>query len=118
MKRIYSIKSKDDLDLIFKEKKSVGNGYFVIYKSIHDNPHFKYAISIGKKYGNAVERNLAKRRIRYVISTHKDNIKSNYRFVIVVRQQAKKLSYQEIKENIKKLLYKAKITEKEEQKNA
>lgn len=118
MKRIYSIKSKDDLDLIFKEKKSVGNGYFVIYKSIHENPHFKYAISIGKKYGNVVERNLAKRRIRYIVATHKESIKTNYRFVIVVRQQAKKLSYQEMKENITKLLHRAKLREKEERTNA
>src|SRR5690554_3328325 len=115
MKRIYSIKSKDDLDLIFKEKKSVGNGYFVIYKSIHDNPHFKYAISIGKKFGNAVERNQAKRRLRYIVSNYSKYINPKYRFVIVVRPQSNLLPFDLIKENIIKLLIKAKIIEKEVQ---
>lgn len=118
MKRVYSIKSKEELDLVFKEKKSVGNGYFVIYFIKHDLPHFKYAISIGRKYGNAVNRNQAKRRLRYIVSSYKEKLKSDYRFVIVVRQQANSLSYKGIKDNITKLLIKAKLIEKEDTLNA
>lgn len=118
MKRIYSIKSKEALDLVFKEKKSVGNGYFAIYYITHEAPDFRYAISIGKKYGNAVERNQAKRRLRYIVSKYKDLIKPTGSFVIVVRPQSSKLSYQEIDNNITKLLYKAKILEKEAAKHA
>ncbi|MFA7416926.1 MAG: ribonuclease P protein component [Acholeplasma sp.] len=118
MKRIYSIKSKDELDLVFKEKRSVGNGYFVIYYQAHEGTHFKYAISIGKKYGNAVNRNQAKRRIRYIVSKLKDKFKNNYKFVVVVRQQSSNLSYKEMESNIYKLLHKAKLIEKEEASNA
>lgn len=118
MKRIYSIKSKEELDLVFKEKKSVGNGYFAIYYTSNDLPHFKYAISIGRKYGNAVKRNQAKRRLRYIVSTYKDKIKQNYKFVIVVKPQSNTLSFQEIQSNITKLLLRAKIIEKEDTNNA
>lgn len=118
MKRVYSIKSKNELDLVFKEKKSVGNGYFVIYFIPHETPHFKYAISIGKKFGNAVERNQAKRRLRYIVSKYSKYINPKYRFVIVVRPQSNLLPYDLIKENITKLLIKAKLIEKEAEINA
>lgn len=57
MKRVYFIKSKNELDLVFKEKKFVGNGYFVIYFIFYEIFYFKYVILIGKKFGNVVERN-------------------------------------------------------------
>ncbi|WP_025724993.1 ribonuclease P protein component [Acholeplasma granularum] len=118
MKRVYSIKSQTDIDLVFKEKKSVGNKYFAIYIKYHLLPHFKYALSIGKKYGNAVERNQAKRRIRYIISQNQKMIKSNKSFVIVVKPSVNELKYKEIESNLIKLLIKADILKKEETPNA
>ncbi|MBN3491047.1 ribonuclease P protein component [Acholeplasma equirhinis] len=118
MKRVYSLKSKDVIDSIFKAKTSVGNSYFAIYYQKHEDIHFKYSISIGKKYGSAVERNLAKRRLRYILSKFKDELKQDVSFVIVVKPSVNTLKYNDILENIKKLLIKARFIEKEEQTNA
>ena len=114
MKRIYSLKKKEEIDQIFNSKKSVGHSYLSIYYETYDQPHFKYAISIGKKYGNAVNRNLAKRRIRYVLSINKDKIHPNVSFVVVVKPKANTLSYQKLSEMLTSLLYKSKILKKEE----
>lgn len=118
MIRMYSIKSKEDMDAVFKNKNSVGNGYFALYTKKHEVSHFKYALSIGKKYGNAVERNLAKRRIRYIVSKYQDLIKKDVSFVIVIKPNVGLLKYNEILTNIEKLLVKAKLIEKEDVLNA
>lgn len=117
MKRLYSIKSKDEMDLIFKEKNSVGNSYFGIYTKKHDLSYFKYAISIGRKYGNAVERNLAKRRIRYIVSLYKNQLK-HMMFVIVVKPLVRELDYNDMLSQLEKLLNRAKLLEKEDHANA
>ncbi len=113
MKRVYSLKNKEEMDAIFADKKSVGNIYFAVYTKKHEASHFKYAISIGKKYGQAVDRNLAKRRIRYIVSKYKDQIKSGQSFVIVVKPIARELKYEDILSNLEKLFLKAKLIEKE-----
>ncbi|VEU83037.1 ribonuclease P protein component [Acholeplasma hippikon] len=117
MKRVYSLKNQETIDLIFKEKRSVGNSYFAVYTKDHDLSHFKYAISIGRKYGNAVERNLAKRRIRHILSNYKDIMK-NMSFVIVVKPSSQELSFVDIKKKLEGLLIKSKLIEKEDVSNA
>lgn len=117
MKRVYSLKNQETIDLIFKEKRSVGNSYFAVYTKDHDLSHFKFTISIGKKYGNAVERNLAKRRIRHILSNYKDTCK-NMMFVIVVKPSVNQLSFEEMKKKLEGLLIKSKLIEKEDLTNA
>ncbi len=112
MKKAYRIKKSSEIDAIFKNKKSKNNQFYGIYQKNNPNqPHFRFAMSIGKKYGNAVERNLAKRRIRMIILEFSKSFKKNIDFVIVIRPQSKALSYQEMRQNLLELLQKSKITE-------
>lgn len=117
MKRVYSLKNQETIDLIFKDKRSVGNSYFAVYTKDHDLSHFKYTISIGKKFGNAVERNLAKRRIRHILSNYNDKLK-NMSFVIVVKPRTQELSFVDIKKKLEGLLIKSNLIEKEDLINA
>jgi len=113
MKRHYSLRKTSEIDNIFKNKQFVGNKYFVLYYKSHEERHFKYLISIGRKYGNAVKRNKIKRQIKMILRDNKSIIKENYGFVIVVKKNASSLSYQEIKTYINKLLITSKLINKE-----
>ena len=62
-------------------------------------------MSIGRKYGNAVSRNLMKRRIREIIRNNKE-LFINKDFVIVIKKESSQLSFQEIEANLINLLRK------------
>jgi ribonuclease P protein component len=110
MKKHYRIKTKQELDLVFKQRKAHKNEYFsILYRIDKEQPHFRYAISIGRKYGSAVSRNLIKRQLRMLILENKDNFFSSLQFVVVVYPKAQSLDYQEIKKQIYSLF--KKITE-------
>ena len=115
MNKEYRIKKTSEIDCVFSKKKSKGNELFVIYQSDCTENHFRYAISIGKKYGGSVSRNLAKRRIRHIVAANKDNI-LNKLFVIVVKKEASKVDFQVMKTKIEEVLIKSNIMEKKDEK--
>ncbi len=109
MKKAYRVKKSSEIERIIKNKQSRGNSYFVIYKKKnHENIHFRFAVSVSKKYGNAVERNKIKRQIREIIS--KIEIIKEYDVFIVIKVKAKSLEFNDIKENIESLIKKQNIS--------
>ncbi len=108
MKKEYRVKKSSEIEKIMRKKQSKANGHFVVYKyKNHENNHFRFAVSVSKKYGNAVHRNKIKRQIREIIS--KFDINDNYDLFIVVRNKANKLSFNEIKDLIASLVKKLNI---------
>lgn len=112
MNKKYIIKKKSEISNVIRSKERSGNSYFVIYKKYnYKNVNFKFALSIGKKYGNAVARNKIKRQLRSIVRENKDKINRNIEFVIVIKPQANQLQYNEINESITDLLKKINIME-------
>lgn len=109
MKKQFRIKKSKEIDAIIKNKKSYGNSFFVIYYKENQIEHFRFAMSIGRKYGNSVKRNLIKRQIRAIIRNLRNL--ANVDYVIVVKPKAGNLSYQEIKTSLENLIIK--VNEKE-----
>jgi len=108
LKKEYRIKKSDEIQSLMNKKLTVGNSFFVIYHyKNHDQEHFRYALSVPKKFGNAVQRNKMKRRLREVI---KDcSINDSVDIFIIAKLKSQELNYSDIDMNIKKLLKKAKI---------
>jgi ribonuclease P protein component len=105
MKKAYRVKKNSEIKSILRTKKSKGNQYFVIYKKInHDMTHFRFAVSVSKKYGNAVERNKAKRYIREIV--RQLDIDKPVDFFVVIKNKSKQLSFYQQKVQIKALLKK------------
>lgn len=104
MKKEYRIKKNEEIEKILRKKNSCGNKNYIIYvtKNLETN-HFRLGMSVGKKVGNAVVRNREKRHIKNVVKELEINIK-NYNIFIIARPNCLTLSYDEIKQNIKKLL--------------
>lgn len=114
MKKTYRIKKYSEIDAVFKKRKVKSDHCFAVYYACDpEAKHFRFAMSIGKKYGNAVERNLAKRRIRMIVSECKDQFGDNKLILIVIKPQAKTLNYQEMRAQLLTLFKKLRLTEKE-----
>ena len=105
----YHIKKNQEIEKIIKNKHSVGNKYFVIYTMENlETTHYRFALSIGKKFGIAVLRNKMKRRIREIIKENINLIK-NLDYVFVIKPASKDLEFSEIEKNIIYLLKKEEI---------
>lgn len=117
MKKHYRIKKKSEIDAVFKKRKQVGNSYFSVFKEEQEGmSNFKFGMSIGRKYGNAVSRNKIKRQVRSIIRQNKNLIKNKYKFIIVIKPKANILTYKQIEIEIIKLLNKIKIMERQYEK--
>ncbi|MBI9009271.1 MAG: ribonuclease P protein component [Tenericutes bacterium] len=108
MKKEYRIKKSSEIQKLIRKRKTVGNSYFILYyNKNHEIDNFRYALSVPKKYGNAVHRNLMKRRLREIIKVN--NIEKTNDFFVVVKPKAKELGFIQIKDLVEKLFAKAKI---------
>ena len=110
MKKAYRIKKNNEIDAIIQNKKSIGDKSFVVYYKKNTFAHFRFAISIGRKYGGAVQRNKIKRQIRMILHNQAKGI-NPFDYVIVVKKDASLLSFQEIEANILKHFSKFKKAE-------
>lgn len=109
MKKEYRVKKSSEIEMIIRTKKSASNKHFVLYKrENHENTHFRFAVSVSKKYGNAVKRNKMKRQIREIVS--RLEIKDNLDIFIVVRPKIPNLSYAELDASLQNLMARQKIT--------
>ena len=108
MKKEYRVKKSSEIEMIVKKRQSKGNKYFVIYKNEnHDNTHFRFAVSVPKKFGNAVQRNKVKRQVREIIS--KQDFIDYYDIFIVIKKEASSLNFNEIKTLLEGLIKKQNI---------
>jgi ribonuclease P protein component len=108
MKKAYRVKKGTEIEAIIKERKSVGNRHFVVYhKKNHEISHFRFAVSVSKKYGKAVQRNRIKRQVREIFRAM-DLADQNDIFV-VVKVPASELSFVEMKTALEQLARKSNI---------
>ena len=55
MKKQFRIKKTEEIETVLKERKIVSGKNFVVYKKEnHENTHYRFALSVPKKFGNAV----------------------------------------------------------------
>lgn len=94
MKRKYSLKRNQDIEKVVKSKNSVGNRYYTIYYLPNNLKKPQIALSVSKKFGNAVNRNYEKRVIRAILRNKIQKL-PNYSFLIVIKKPASQLKYNE-----------------------
>lgn len=110
MKKQFRIKKTEEIEVVLKEKKIVSGKYFILYKKEnHEDTHFRFALSVPKKFGNAVMRNKMKRRIRAVVRSQK--IINGIDFFVIAKANSNTINYKEIKEELLYLFKKAQLLE-------
>lgn len=106
MKKEYRIKKSKEIETILRKKRSSGNKHYIIYVTKnHETNHFRLAMSVSKKLGNAVVRNRLKRQMKNIIHQNKDHIK-NYNIFIIARIDCKDISHIQRVDSIQRLLKK------------
>ncbi len=93
MKKKEIVKSKQDFDSIIKTGKKISNRYYHVFYQKADETLFGIAVS--KKLGNAVFRNKNKRQLRNILNKNKNIFKNNRKYIIMIKGEGVKLSYNE-----------------------
>ena len=103
------IKKAEEFQSMIKKGAKIVNQSFVIYYGQKDDDEARIGISVSKKLGNAVHRNLYKRQVRMMCHELIDFKNTNHDLVLIIRFNYSSLSYEENKNILEKLLIKAKI---------
>ena len=97
-----TLKTKKEFDFVYKNGfRRYGNG-FVIYifkQKGNEKFPFCYGLSVSKKIGKAVSRNLIKRRFRAMFLSFA-SILENYKMVVVAKDGILNESYNDLKNSI------------------
>lgn len=110
MKKQYRVKKSNEIEEIIKEKKYASNPYFSVYKRNNPNStNFRYAISVGKKLGNAVVRNKFKRQIRAIVDAFNINLNDKIDVFIIVKVKVLTIDFNQMQQELKYLFRKQKL---------
>ena len=112
MKKYEIVKKNDEFNDIINTGKYLKNYFYHIYYKDENNTYPKFGIAVSKKFGNAVERNKAKRQLRCLIDQHKNLFAKSNNYIIMVKKGVKDISYSEMEEQFVHLLQKGFLNEK------
>ena len=98
MKKINILKNSRDFDRIIKTYKPYKYKDYIIYLEKNTNDVYKFGLSVGKKIGNAVNRNKVKRQLKAIIS--EKDYQNNFNCIIIVGRGIKEKSFIEMRENL------------------
>ena len=105
MKKINIVKEKKDFDKAFKLRNQIYSKYAYIYIKDNEAENYRFGICVSKKLGNAVTRNLIKRRVKDIIDKSKLHF-ANKDYIIVLKKSAVSAQYLELKEDLISVLKK------------
>ncbi len=98
------IKLQKDILNIFKTGKQYSDKYLKIFILQNKTGYTRFAISINKKFGNAVMRNKAKRHVRELFRLNKEIFKKGYDIIFFIKNEFKNINFSEKRRLFLKLL--------------
>ena len=98
MKKINILKNSRDFDRIIKKYKPYKYKDYIIYLERDTNDVYKFGLSVGKKIGNAVNRNKVKRQLKAIIS--EKDYQNNFNCIIIVGKGILDRSFEEMRDNL------------------
>lgn len=91
-----SIKKNQDFQNVYKNGKSYGNRYLVMYVLENQSDRNRLGISVSKKVGNSVVRHKLTRLIRESYRLDEEKFHSGWDIVVIARQSAKNKNYHDL----------------------
>lgn len=77
--------------------------YLVVYAYPNGTDFTRIGLTVARKVGNAVIRNIWKRRLREIFRTHKQDLPTGYDFVVIVKAGIEPVSAQALNEELLRL---------------
>lgn len=114
MKKKYRLLKNEDFKSVMDSKKYFTNQSFSLHYKDSELNQLRIGISVSRKLGGAVKRNLIKRQVRMMCMATFD-LQMPRDFVLLVRKGYLERKYQENAEELKKLYEKAKRGEKQDE---
>ena len=102
MKKERRICKNYEFSSIIQNRNFFKSSAFVLYFSDRKEEHARVGISVGKKIGNAVQRNRVKRQVRSMVDSLFD-FSEAYDVILIVRPYFTSRSYQENLDDLKKV---------------
>lgn len=97
MKFSESLKKNKDFQVVYRKGKSLANKYLVMYVMKNELERNRIGISVSKKVGNSVVRHHLARLIRENYRLLEENFQCGYDIIIVVRVNAKEITFADMK---------------------
>jgi len=110
MEHTVSLKQNHEFRRLYNKGKSAVSPYFVIYCRKTGRPESRLGITTGVRLGNAVKRNLVRRRIRELYRTNEGRFQSGFDIVIVARTRAIRGRYGEMEHTFLRMMEKLGLT--------
>ena len=107
MKKKNRVRKSLEFQSIIHQGKKIVNPAFVMYYKEKKETENRIGISLSKKIGNAVERNLIKRQVRMMCQDLVSFVEYPYDIILIVRFGYKQNNYETNKNLLEKMLVKA-----------
>ena len=96
MEKKYRLRKNEDFKLVYKKGKNYWNRNLVLYKRKNGLGYSRIGFSITKKFGNSVERNRAKRRLKEICRLNFHNIENGYDIIIIPKKNVMYINYKQL----------------------
>lgn len=109
MQRKFRLTRSDDINRVRQQGRFLANTMLVLGFLPNQINQCRIAVIAGRSVGGAVQRNLAKRRIRSAFQTLHAGLDQGYDLVVIARKPILEVDYQMIIKGLKTLLVQAGI---------
>jgi ribonuclease P protein component len=110
LQRKYRLKRREDFRRVFRAGISVANRQFVVYTfSRSEKGPSRLGVSVSRKVGKAVVRNRVKRLVKEVVRHWMNDIRPSLDIVVIARNPAAELNYDQVKSSLRHVFNKAKL---------
>ena len=101
--RVRRILKTREFERVYSPRKSAASPVMVVYAAPNELGHWRLGLSIGKKAGGSVERNLLKRRLREIFRTAGEAMPEGFDFVVTARKGIAETPFDDLKATLLRL---------------